>query len=94
MDKPMTEHNLLSSVELMRKLRRKEIVFGGNKKLKIYGTLQCCSGKRLKQSNRVFFGSRQEAIANNYRPCAHCMHNEYLNWKLNKNNFNERYGFV
>lgn len=30
------------------------VMLGGNKKLKIYGTLTCASGKRMKTENRVF----------------------------------------
>ncbi|WAC14255.1 Ada metal-binding domain-containing protein [Dyadobacter pollutisoli] len=57
------------------------IKFGGNKNLKIYGTLACRSGKRMKRENRVFFSSGQEAVANDYRPCGHCMKKEYQDWK-------------
>ena len=56
-------------------------MFGGNKKLKIYGTLHCASGKRLKRENRVFFSSEKEALENSFRPCAHCMRKQYQNWK-------------
>jgi methylphosphotriester-DNA--protein-cysteine methyltransferase len=57
------------------------IGFAGNKKLKIYGTLNCSSGKRMKPRNRVFFSSETEAEHNNYRPCGHCMRAAYLRWK-------------
>ncbi|MGN6478422.1 MAG: Ada metal-binding domain-containing protein [Flavipsychrobacter sp.] len=50
-------------------------------RLKIYGSLSCSSGKRMKRSNRIFFVSEAEAIENGYRPCGHCMKNEYKNWK-------------
>ncbi|WP_262902036.1 Ada metal-binding domain-containing protein [Pinibacter aurantiacus] len=62
-------------------IRAKEINFGGNAKLKIYGKLSCKSGKRMKRENRVFFHSGEEAILSGYRPCGHCMRKEYL---LNK----------
>ena len=39
-----------------------DILFGGNAQLKIYGRLNCKSGKRLKVKNRVFFATEQEAI--------------------------------
>jgi methylphosphotriester-DNA--protein-cysteine methyltransferase len=58
-----------------------EIKFGGNKKLKIYGTLYCKSGKRMKMENRVFFSSEMEAINRSYRPCGHCMKTEHQKWK-------------
>ncbi len=58
-----------------------KITLGGNKQLKIYGTLQCKSGKRMKMQNRLFFVSEKEAIHWGYRPCGHCMKSEYQNWK-------------
>ncbi|MGY4539258.1 hypothetical protein ACVW0P_003692 [Mucilaginibacter sp. UYNi724] len=58
-----------------------KIGLGGNRKLKIYGTLQCASGKRMKAGNRVFFTDEQEAKANGYRPCGHCMRKVYQKWK-------------
>ncbi len=59
------------------------IQLGGNANLKIYGTLNCKSGKRLKVKNRVFFTNEKEAIENGYRPCGHCMRKEYRLWKAN-----------
>lgn len=54
---------------------------GGNLKLKIYGKLNCKSGKRMKKQNRVFFSSEEEAIEHNFRPCGHCMKSKYKTWK-------------
>lgn len=68
---------------LQRLVRLGEITLGGNKKAKIYGTLHCLSGKRMKIENRVFFKHEQQAIAEGYRPCAHCMPEKYKFWKLN-----------
>jgi methylphosphotriester-DNA--protein-cysteine methyltransferase len=51
--------------------------FGGNKKLNIYGLLSCSSGKRMKAENRVFFECEAEAVAAGYRPCGHCMKEQY-----------------
>ncbi len=65
-------------------IRNREIVFGGNIKLKIYGTLKCASGKRMKMENRIFFKSENEAIVAGYRPCGHCMKQEYKIWKEKK----------
>jgi hypothetical protein len=71
--------------EIKRKLKllidSAEITFGGNSKLKIYGTLSCQSGMRMKAENRVFFSSEQEAIQSGYRPCGHCMKVQYQLWK-------------
>lgn len=77
----MTEHKHIGSAELWRKMYRKDITFGGNKLLKIYGSLRCRSGKRMKRENRVFFASAKEAADAGYRPCGHCMKQEYHDWK-------------
>jgi hypothetical protein len=66
-----------------RLIRNGTITLGGNGPAKIYGTLSCASGKRMKAANRVFFKSEAEAIAAGYRPCAHCMREKYLTWKNN-----------
>jgi len=57
-----------------------EILFAGNARLKIYGTLNCSSGKRMKVQNRVFFSSETEAVKFGYRPCGHCMREAYKIW--------------
>ena len=62
-----------------------DILFGGNAQLKIYGRLNCKSGKRLKVKNRVFFATEQEAIKMGYRPCGHCMRAKYRLWKAKRN---------
>ncbi|MFT4033936.1 MAG: Ada metal-binding domain-containing protein [Siphonobacter sp.] len=77
----MIFHTDLSTHELWQALRQKHIGWGGNKKLKIYGTLQCSSGKRMKKENRVFFASEAEALTAGYRPCGHCMRDQYRVWK-------------
>ncbi len=82
----MTHHLEISDFDLIRKIKKKEILFGGNKNLKIYGTLQCKSGKRMKRENRVFFNSEKEAIKNDYRPCGHCMKIKYKEWIYLKEN--------
>lgn len=58
------------------------IRFGGNKNLKIYGTLSCSSGKRMKPANRVFFETEDEAIRAGYRPCGHCMREKHRAYKV------------
>ncbi|TMM59210.1 metal-binding protein [Maribacter algarum] len=77
----MIQHEDISDTELRTKLKADLIVFGGNKKLKIYGRLDCKSGLRMKRENRVFFISEKEALINKYRPCGHCMKMEYKKWK-------------
>ncbi|HEU5366755.1 MAG TPA: Ada metal-binding domain-containing protein [Hanamia sp.] len=77
----MIQHNKISDADLKLKIKQKEICFGGNRLLKIYGTLHCSSGKRMNRENRVFFITENEALQNAYRPCAHCMKRKYKNWK-------------
>ncbi len=76
----MIKHNEISGAVLRIRIRQQQIVLGGNMKLKIYGTLYCKSGKRMKQQNRVFFVSEDEALENGYRPCGHCMKHNYKKW--------------
>jgi methylphosphotriester-DNA--protein-cysteine methyltransferase len=77
----MIKHIDINNTELYRRIRRKEIVYGGNLNLKIYGTLQCKSGKRMKNQNRVFFNTTEQAKELGFRPCGHCMRIAYKNWK-------------
>jgi len=81
----MLSHNDINSAAFKSLVKKGEIVLAGNRKLKIYGTLHCTSGKRLKVKNRMFFASEQEAIAAGYRPCGHCMKNVYQQWKVDNN---------
>jgi methylphosphotriester-DNA--protein-cysteine methyltransferase len=74
-------HKNIGEKELRNRIRRQEITLGGNDKLKIYGQLKCASGKRLKKENRVFFRSEKEARAQGFRPCGHCLPNDYKKWK-------------
>lgn len=79
----MIYHSEISDSQLRIKLKNKTILFGGNKKDKIYGTLSCASGKRLNRENRVFFTSEEKAKQANFRPCGQCMRKEYGVWKMN-----------
>jgi methylphosphotriester-DNA--protein-cysteine methyltransferase len=87
----MIHHNELgkSAISRNRKLvlliNKDLILLGGNRKLKIYGTLKCASGKRMKLENRVFFKSAHEAINLGYRPCGNCLKSNYLKWKTQNN---------
>lgn len=69
--------------QLKTLINQEAIQLGGNANLKIYGTLNCKSGKRLKTKNRVFFANEAEAIEKGYRPCGHCMRTKYKLWKAN-----------
>ncbi len=77
----MIQHTEISDMDLRSKIKYQEIRFGGNKKLKIYGLLNCKSGKRMKREKRVFFSNEKEAIESDFRPCGHCMKLEYKKWK-------------
>ena len=76
----MILHEDIDSTELASFIRKGDIAFGGNRRLKIYGRLNCRSGKRMGMRNRVFFGTEAEAIAAGYRPCGHCMKEKYAEW--------------
>jgi hypothetical protein len=69
------------SRQLKMLLDAKRISLAGNLKLKIYGKLNCASGKRMKVENRIFFESEAEAIANGFRPCRRCMREAHEQWK-------------
>ncbi|HSK73457.1 MAG TPA: Ada metal-binding domain-containing protein [Pyrinomonadaceae bacterium] len=63
--------------------------FGGHRKHKIYGRLDCkgaarwiAKGHYVKQ--RVFFADEQTAIAAAFRPCANCLPEKYKEWKARK----------
>ena len=83
----MVTHPALGTTKFARLRRLKTLInqktiqLGGNVNLKIYGTLNCKSGKRLKTKNRVFFENEAEAIEKGYRPCGHCMRTKYKLWK-------------
>lgn len=77
----MIRHEMITDQELYALLRQGKILLGGNQKLKIYGTMHCRSGKRMKRKNRVFFKDECEALTLGYRPCGHCMRQAYMSWK-------------
>ena len=78
----MQYHDQLSDKSLHGLIRKGAIRFGGNARSKIYGLLNCHSGKRMKTENRVFFENEQDAIAAKFRPCGHCQPIEYKKWKF------------
>lgn len=60
--------------------------FGGHRKDKIYGTLDCKGAARwiakgFYVSQRVFFADAAAAIAAGFRPCAQCLPEKYKEWK-------------
>lgn len=82
----MINHSDIAHEDLIFLIKNKRILFAGYKRFKIYGTLDCISGKKkMKKENRVFFESEEEAIENDYRPCGFCMKDKYKIWKETKN---------
>lgn len=77
----MVLHHTIDDRTLRSLIRQKRFTIAGNTKLKIYGLLNCYSGKRMHRAHRVFFSSQQEAIGDGYRPCGHCMKPAYQVWK-------------
>lgn len=76
----------LSHREIVALRSKGAISFGGHRKNKIYGALECKGAKRWIAKghyikNRVFFSSEEEAISSGYRPCANCMPVKYKAWK-------------
>ena len=76
----MIRHNSIDDSEVLKAVKSGLIRYGGNRKQKIYGTLICKSGKRMKRQNRVFFENRKDAINNGYRPCGNCMKETCREW--------------
>ena len=61
--------------------------YGGYRKKKIYGHLNCKSANRaIAQgeyvNHRVFFKDEETAIKAGYRPCAKCIPEKYADWKI------------
>ncbi|MEQ8424485.1 MAG: Ada metal-binding domain-containing protein [Cyclobacteriaceae bacterium] len=74
----MMRHSDLTDEEVTQKIKSGEIVIAGNASLKIYGRLNCKSGKRMLRKNRVFFKSKQQAVQLGFRPCGHCLTQDYM----------------
>ena len=60
--------------------------WGGHRRTKIYGRLDCPSALRAitrggYARHRVFFADEQTAVAAGYRPCATCGKDSYRDWK-------------
>ena len=80
----MIKHQHYSNQEIRRLIRNEEILWAGNIRDKIYGTIRCSSGKRMKKENRIFFKTETEAILSGFRPCGHCLRSRYVSWKGGK----------
>ncbi|MGY8955995.1 MAG: Ada metal-binding domain-containing protein [Alphaproteobacteria bacterium] len=60
--------------------------FGGHRRTKIYGQLDCRSALRWLAkghyaTHRVFFRDARSARSAGYRPCAICLPEQYAVWK-------------
>ncbi|MVM31441.1 metal-binding protein [Spirosoma sp. HMF4905] len=66
---------------LVKLVTSEAVTLGGHRPGKIYGTLTCRTGKRMKPENRVFFRNETEAIAQGFRPCAVCLPGAYKAWR-------------
>lgn len=60
--------------------------FGGHRRTKIYGRLDCPSALRAIAKgqyvqHRVFFAAEHVAIAAGYRPCGSCLRSKYRQWR-------------
>lgn len=65
---------------------RRPGIFGGHRRSRIYGWLDCPSALRAIArggyvAQRVFFLDEADARAAGYRPCGICMPAEYAVWK-------------
>lgn len=61
--------------------------FGGHRRNKLYGQLDCPTALRALAAggyvrNRVFFADEPTAIAAGFRPCAVCLPQAYKVWKF------------
>lgn len=61
--------------------------FGGHRRSRIYGRLDCPSALRALARggpyaiHRVFFADQQTAVRAGYRPCAVCLPEQYRRWR-------------
>ena len=67
--------------------------FGGHRRGKLYGRLDCPAALRAIArggyvAHRVFFADQQTAIAAGYRPCAVCLPEQYGIWKSERRSHN------
>jgi methylphosphotriester-DNA--protein-cysteine methyltransferase len=77
----LSSHGFSGTRKLSMLVQQHAIALAGNQQKKIYGSLKCASGKRMKMANRVFFRNENEANIAGYLPCGHCMREQYLRWK-------------
>lgn len=81
----MVRHDAIDAAALRARLRDSSLTLAGNRRLKIYGRLDCPAGRRMKRSSRVFFTDRTAAEDAGYRPCGRCCRGAYDVWKSTVN---------
>ena len=57
----MVRHDAMDAAALRARLRDGGLTLAGNRRLKIYGRLDCPAGRRMKRGSRVFFTNRTAA---------------------------------
>ena len=73
--------------------------YGGNRKLKIYGRLDCPTAlstiRRFPGSyekSRVFFADEKTALAAGYRPCGNCLRAKYREYIEDPAKYKAKFG--
>lgn len=74
-------------------IKSNAIALAGCAPAKIYGRLDCTTGKSMRFEHRVFFKNEAEAIHRGYRPCGHCMKSKYVEWKKGRLNYKGDFPF-
>ena len=71
--------------------RARPAAYAGVRTMKIFGRLDCGSGRRALTKNRVFFRSYEDAVAAGYRPCRNCHPVPGLTWQESAEKLGEDY---
>ena len=77
----MIRHDAIDDDDLRQLIVTGHIRYGGKGRLRLYGRLDCTSRRRRKGASRVFFGDAAEAWEAGFRPCGHCLRDDYARWK-------------
>ncbi|MDD2377222.1 MAG: Ada metal-binding domain-containing protein [Bacilli bacterium] len=86
---------MLVNEKNMKYISRVPGTYGGHRKLKIYGKMDCPSALKWIEKGyyikeRVFFTDEETALGAGYRPCSICMPNEYTKWKSKSLSLNKK----
>lgn len=58
--------------DLLKASAQEDCEFVGSKNTKVFHTLECGLGKKIKPENKKEFETRDEAMEEGYRPCKVC----------------------